>query len=50
MFVGEPKRAKNIVYFSNKQISEDQSDFIQLVSMFFGIASFLFKVLSFNKG
>ena len=45
MFVGEPKRPKNIVYFSNKQNPDDQSDFIQLVSMLFGIASFLFKVI-----
>jgi hypothetical protein len=44
MYSGERKRPKNIVYFSNKNAQEEQSDFIQLISMMFGIASFLLKV------
>lgn len=44
MYVGEPKRPKNIIYYSQKSQPEEQSDFYQLISMLFGIASFLFKV------
>ncbi len=44
MYSGNCKRPKNIVYYSNKNAQEDQGDFIQLISMMFGIASFLLKV------
>ena len=44
MSSGQCKRPKNIVYYSNKNVQEDQGDFIQLISMMFGIASFMFKV------
>lgn len=44
MYDGDPKRPKNIVYFQQKAAPEESSDFFQLISMGFGIASFLFKV------
>jgi hypothetical protein len=43
MFAGDPKRPKNITYYQHKSPSEE-SDFFQLISMLFGIASFLLKV------
>lgn len=43
MYVGDPKRPKNITYYQTKPPGEE-SDFFQLISMLFGIASFLLKV------
>jgi hypothetical protein len=44
MYSGDPKRPKNIIYYQQKVTPEEQSDFFQLISMIFGICSFLFKV------
>jgi len=41
---GDPKRPKNIIYYQSKKASEDGGDFYQLISMVFGIVSFIFKV------
>jgi hypothetical protein len=46
MYVGDQKRPKNIVYYQHK-VQQEESDFYQLISMLFGIASFLFKVYFF---
>ncbi len=43
MYSGDPIRKKNIVHFQHKPPVEE-SDFFQLISMLFGITSFLFKV------
>jgi hypothetical protein len=43
MHGGDPKRAQYITYYKQKA-PQDESDFYQLISMMFGIASFLFKV------
>jgi hypothetical protein len=43
MINGEPKRPKNIVLFQQKQ-QQEESDFLMLVSMLFGIVSFIMKV------
>ena len=40
----DPKRPQKIVYYQHRASPEDQSDFFQLISMLFGIISFLFKV------
>ncbi len=45
MYTGDPKRPKNIIYFQQKNPAEEQSDFVQLISMLFGIASFLLRVI-----
>lgn len=44
MYEGDAKRPKNIIYFQQKATPEESSDFVQLISLLFGIASFLFKV------
>jgi len=41
---GDPKRSKNIIYHQPKKQAEDSGDFYQLISMVFGIVSFIFKV------
>jgi hypothetical protein len=43
MYYGDAKRPKNIVYYQYKPPGEE-SDFFQLISMLFGIVSFLLKV------
>ncbi len=43
---GDPKRPKSIIYYQPKRTSEDNGDFYQLISMIFGIVSFIFKVRS----
>ena len=43
MYSGDPKRPKNITYYSQPQ-AEDQTDMIQFLSMIFGIVSFILKV------
>ena len=40
----DPKRPQKIVYYKHRPIPDEQSDFFQLISMLFGIISFLFKV------
>ena len=48
MYGGDAKRPNYITFYKHKATSEE-SDFLQLISMLFGIASFLFKVKSNNK-
>lgn len=43
---GENKRPQYITYFKHKA-PQDESDFFQLISMLFGIASFMLKVSNF---
>ena len=43
MYSGDPKRPKNITYYSQPQ-AEEQTDMIQFLSMIFGIVSFILKV------
>ena len=45
---GDAKRPQYITYFKHKA-PQDDSDFFQLISMLFGIASFLFKVSKYDK-
>jgi hypothetical protein len=41
----DPKRPKNIIYSVNKKSQDEvNGDFYQLISMVFGIVSFIFKV------
>lgn len=44
MNIGDPKRPKNIRFFSRENVSEDAGDFFQIISMMFGVASFMLKV------
>lgn len=43
MYAGDPKRPKNITFYSPPQ-PEDQTDVVQFLSMIFGIVSFILKV------
>ena len=43
MYSGDPKRPKNITYYP-QPATEDSTDVTQLLSMIFGILSFIFKV------
>ena len=43
MYSGDPKRPKNIIYYSPPQ-PEDSTDVMQFLSMIFGICSFMFRV------
>ena len=43
MYSKDPKRPKNIVYYSPPQ-PEDSTDMMQFLSMIFGICSFIFRV------
>ena len=43
MYSGDPKRPKNITYYSQPQVDES-TDMTQFLSMIFGIVSFVFKV------
>ena len=43
MYTGDPKRPKNITFYSTPQ-PEDQTDVVQFLSMIFGIVSFILKV------
>lgn len=43
MYTGDPKRPKNITFYSPPQ-PEDQTDVVQFLSMIFGIVSFILKV------
>ena len=43
MYSGDPKRPKNIKYYPNTQPVE-QTDLMQILSMLFGILSFIIKV------
>lgn len=43
MYSGDPKRPKNIIYYSPPQ-PEDSTDMMQFLSMIFGICSFIFRV------
>ena len=43
MYGGDAKRAQYITYYKHKP-PQEESDFYQLISMLFGISSFLFKV------
>lgn len=43
----EPKRPKNIKFFSRENVADDSADFFQIISMMFGVASFMLKVISF---
>jgi hypothetical protein len=43
MYSGDPKRPKNIIYYSPPQ-PEDSTDMMQFLSMIFGICSFMFRV------
>ena len=41
----DPKRPQKIIFYQHKTAPEDQSDFFQLISMLFGILSFILKVM-----
>ena len=43
MYSGDPKRPKNIVFYSPPQ-KEDSTDMLQFLSMIFGVVSFMFRV------
>ena len=43
MYTGDPKRPKNITFYSPPQ-PEDQTDVVQFLYMIFGIVSFILKV------
>ena len=43
MYSGDPKRPKNIIFYSHPQ-PEDSTDIMQFLSMVFGICSFIFRV------
>ena len=43
MYTGDPKRPKNVTFYSPPQ-PEDQTDVVQFLSMIFGIVSFILKV------
>ena len=43
MYSGDPKRPKNIIYYSHPQ-TEESTDMVQFLSMLFGISSFIFRV------
>jgi uncharacterized membrane protein YoaT (DUF817 family) len=43
MYSGDPKRPKNIVFYSPPQ-AEDSTDMLQFLSMIFGVVSFMFRV------
>ena len=43
MYSGDPKRPKNIIYYSHPQ-PEESTDMMQFLSMIFGICSFMFRV------
>lgn len=43
MYKGDPKRPKNITFYS-PPLPEDQTDIVQFLSMIFGIVSFILKV------
>ena len=43
MYSGDPKRPKNIIYYSPPKI-EESTDMMQFLSMVFGIISFIFRV------
>lgn len=49
MDYSDPKRPKNIKFFSRENISEDNADFFQIISMMFGVASFMLKVILLIK-
>jgi len=44
MDLQDPKRPKNIKFFNRENIGEDNGDFFQIISMMFGVASFMLKV------
>ena len=43
MYSGDPKRPKNIVFYSPSK-AEDTTDMLQFLSMIFGVISFIFRV------
>ena len=43
MYSGDPKRPKNIIFYSHPQ-PEESTDMLQFLSMIFGIISFIFRV------
>jgi hypothetical protein len=43
MYSGDPKRPKNIIYYSPPKADEN-TDMMQFLSMVFGIISFIFRV------
>lgn len=44
MNLQDPKRPKNIRFFSRENTIEDSSDFFQIISMMFGVGAFMLKV------
>ena len=44
MNIQDPKRPKNIKFFSREVQPDDNGDFFQIISMLFGVGSFLLKV------
>ncbi len=48
MYGGDVKRPQYIEFYRHKPVAEE-SDFYQLISMMFGIASFIFKVINMLK-
>ncbi len=44
MDLSDPKRPKNIKFFNRDNVSEDNLDFFQIISMMFGVGSFMLKV------
>ena len=46
MNIQDPKRPKNIKFFRREQQSEENGDFFQIISLMFGVVSFLLKVKS----
>lgn len=49
MDYSDPKRPKNIKFFSRENAADDNADFFQIISMMFGVASFMLKVSKIDK-
>jgi hypothetical protein len=44
MHYSDPKRPKNIKFFNRENATDENADFFQIISMMFGVASFMLKV------